>query len=226
MARPQMPASEWLDRVASMRRRAKAGDTANLALLAKGLGITPDYFRRQHIDGDPEFPVAATGTEGRDYVFDVVPALNHLFWRASEKVRISLEEKERAEALMGMSGQTGEAIVEADGLGPVTITDLGRLIDINLKQEKARAAQGDTIPAAVVSDGVVKIYSLIQSTILGRTQRVDPLGKLPVEQRALIDADNRRMCIDLSESIQREFSVEPVVGAKQAARGSRKARKG
>lgn len=219
MARPQMPAAQWLERIATMRRQAQPGDTANLTTLAKGLGITPAYFRRVHIDGDEQFPVAATGTEGRDYVFDVIAALNHLFWRCWERLERERAETARVARLTGSAGGgPGEPTVEADGLGSVSVSDLGKLIDVNQRLMRARQDQGDLIPKARVSEFLIAYNTEVQSGVLGAEQKVDPLGTLPVDVRVQVHETLRQKCIDLTKRIERFLNPDEVVAPKRAAR--------
>lgn len=217
--RPTMPEAQWIGRIATMRRQASIGDTANLTTLAKGLGLTPAYLRRQHIVGDQEFPLPEDGKEGRDYEFDVLGVLNHLFWRAHER-----REKEQAAAarvarLTGSRrGDGAEPTVDADGLGTVSVSDLGRLIDVNQKLMRAKQEQGQWMPRGRVSDFMIGYNSEVQSGILGTEQKVDPLGQLPVEIRVTIHEHLRQLCVSLSERVEKFLNPDAVVAPKRTAR--------
>jgi hypothetical protein len=190
MARPKGDPSDLIRRLEAALKIAKPRDVLSADDMAKCTGMTWRNLLMTHIEPDSKFPIERRGAEGVAWQFRVVKVLRHMLKRANERIASNEASARRVQQLTGFEipDEAGSAI---------GIHDVGKLIDANVKAQNEKVRQGHYVPRAEVDAFVIDYNSMIQSGILGASQKADPVGSLPPDVRGVMDEELRNLCVRL-----------------------------
>lgn len=179
---------------------AKPRDVVTAEVMAEIAGMTWRNLLTTHIEPDTKFPIQLRGAEGVAWEFRVTKVLAHMIRRAKERVA---DNEARGRRMMELTGFS----VPDDAVGAMNVGDINKLIEANMKAQKAKVEQRLYVPAEQVRAFIVGYNTRARNTILGEPQRLDPVGILPLDIRQSLDDDMRNLAVALQEDIT-EFLEE------------------
>lgn len=195
MARPKGNPTELIKRLQAALGVAKPRDVVLAQVMAEIAGMTWRNLLITHIEPDPKFPIEHRGSEGDPYRFRVVKVLKHMIMRAKER---QAENNTRAKRIMELTGFN----VPEDSTEAMSVADVNRLIEANMRAQKAKVEQGRYVPADQVRLFLIGYNAQVRNAILGEPQKLDPVGALPIEIRQTIDDDMRNLAVALQERVE------------------------
>lgn len=194
MARQQGDPSDLIRRLEAALKVAKRTDIASAEVMSDITGMTWRNLLKTHIEPDTRFPIRKRGAEGVPWEFEVVRVLKHMVKRAQERMAVN---EERAKKLARL---TGFDVPEAEASG--SVSDLSKLIDANLRAQKAKEEQRRYIPAEKMRMFLSGYNRRARDTLLGQRQKIDPLGTLPPEIAEAIEDNMRNLAVALQEELE------------------------
>jgi len=196
VSRTSADPTELIRRLEDRLSVAKPRDVLDARAMSECVGLTWRHFLATHIDPDPKFPIQKRGSEGVAWEFRVAKVLRHMIRRANQRIETNRKANRRQHQL------SGAAMPDADN-ADMSIHDLNKLIDANVKVQKAKVEQGSYILRDEVDAFLIEYNSRVQAGILGASQKADPNGALPVETRLRMDEELRNLCVSLRADIEK-----------------------
>ena len=194
MARQAGDPSDLIRRLDAALTAAEPDDVVSAEEMAGIVGMTWRNLLKTHIEPDAKFPIRKRGAEGVAWEFQVVAVLNHMLDKARDRIAAS---EERAKRLARL---TGFEVPEAES-GGHTVADIGRLIDANMKAQKAKEEQRRYVPVEKVRMFLSGYNRRARDTLLGQRQKIDPLGTLPPEIAEAIEENMRSLAVTLQDEL-------------------------
>jgi hypothetical protein len=202
---PRLPADPVgrLARLEAARSAVEPGLVVNAAELETIVGVTWRHLKNM-IDDDPEFPVIQRGDMGVPWQFDAAAVIDHMIAQAQAARSAREAQSGRVHRLAGMAAEAGrdpEAVDRPETFeAPLTVSDLGKLVQVNRDFQRAKIEQGLLIPAERAEQGVIDYNNVVQSAILDSAQRADPAGIWPTEIRTAWENEARNMLVAIQDA--------------------------
>ena len=185
-------------------KNAKPKDLISLAELASLWGTSKQRF----VTKRPEFidfpdPVEKVGNA---FLYAVKPCVQAMINHIDRHQKASTTKAKRLEELIGLD-QMAEHIH-----GDFSMAELAKANQMATELEAREREQGLYVPIAEIQRDIGMVFSEISELMSNLSNIVDPHGKLPPENRALIDKNGHDQLLRLHKTLKRMLSPDVVEG--------------